>query len=324
MGNSYLLTTIKGLFGQASHCAYPDCTTPLVFEDTARGVRSIAVDIAHIRSPRPSGPRHDPTYTAEKINSEENLLLLCTVHHRPVDRDDSVFSTRELLAWKEAQQAQGGGFKVEDAEVIDLVQRLEEIMVTLVGATQLSVEVSLLGGYGLGTSIAFVPLAAFPEISLPTMPTGLTRYRAVEASNTGMVGADVTKAGIELDVGHREFHPQWCFPDNSRFTFPYRLEGHSAAQWFVAAEQVRPLLIEACQSSVFAPSQDLGAALALGAIGRSQKHSASGSDDDSPHPWAMFGVARPGKLLDSTALGRRSLIRMKSEVQLLPGPRNGL
>jgi hypothetical protein len=197
MGHSYSLTTIKGLFGQASHCAYPSCSTRLVFEDTARGVRSIAVDIAHVRSPRPTGPRYDPTYPAEKINAEENLLLLCTVHHRPVDRDDSVYTTHELLEWKEAQQTEGGGFEVEDGEIIGLVQRLEEIMVSLLGATQLSVEVSLLGGYGLGTSIVFVPLAAFPEVSFPTIPTVLTRYLAVEVSNTGLVGAEVRKAGIE-------------------------------------------------------------------------------------------------------------------------------
>jgi hypothetical protein len=46
-------------------------------------------------------------------------------------------------------------------------------------ATQLSVEVSLLGGYGIGTSIVFVPLAAFPEVSFPTTATVLTRYLAV-------------------------------------------------------------------------------------------------------------------------------------------------
>jgi hypothetical protein len=242
MGHSYSLTTVKGLFGQASHCAYPGCSTPLVFEDTARGVRSITVDIAHIRSPSPTGPRYDPAYQPEKLNAEENLLLLCTVHHRPVDRDDSVYTTNELLAWKEAQQAEGGRFEVEDSEVVGLAQRLEEVMVSVLGATQLSVEVTLLGGYDLGASIVFVPLAAFPEVSFPTMPTILTRCLAVEVSNTGLVAADVTKAGIELDIGHAEWYPQWCFPGNSRYTFPHRLGSHSSAQWFVSAEQVKAIL----------------------------------------------------------------------------------
>src|SRR5215203_2405665 len=40
----------------------------------------------------------------------------------------------------------------------------------------------------------------------------------------------------------------------------------------------------------------------------------------SPHPCRTYGVARPAERLDSTALGYRSLIRMRSEVQVLPGP----
>jgi hypothetical protein len=40
----------------------------------------------------------------------------------------------------------------------------------------------------------------------------------------------------------------------------------------------------------------------------------------SPHPCRTFGVARPAERLVSTALSRPSLIRMKSEVQVLPGP----
>ena len=40
----------------------------------------------------------------------------------------------------------------------------------------------------------------------------------------------------------------------------------------------------------------------------------------SPHPCRSNGVARPAQRLASTALSRRSLIRMKSEVQVLAGP----
>jgi hypothetical protein len=41
---------------------------------------------------------------------------------------------------------------------------------------------------------------------------------------------------------------------------------------------------------------------------------------DSPHPCRTCGVARPAERLDSTALSRRSLIRMRSQVQVLAGP----
>ena len=43
-------------------------------------------------------------------------------------------------------------------------------------------------------------------------------------------------------------------------------------------------------------------------------------DRSSPHPCGIYGSARSAKMRDSTALNRRSLIRMRPEVQVLPGP----
>jgi hypothetical protein len=40
----------------------------------------------------------------------------------------------------------------------------------------------------------------------------------------------------------------------------------------------------------------------------------------SPHPCRGYGVARPAERLDSTALSRPSLIRMRPLVQVQPGP----
>src|SRR5512132_2499147 len=39
-----------------------------------------------------------------------------------------------------------------------------------------------------------------------------------------------------------------------------------------------------------------------------------------PHPCGIYGWMRPGRMRYSTALGRRSLIRMRSQVQVLAGP----
>jgi hypothetical protein len=40
----------------------------------------------------------------------------------------------------------------------------------------------------------------------------------------------------------------------------------------------------------------------------------------SPHPYSTYGAARPAELPNSTALGCRSLIRMRPLVQVQPGP----
>jgi hypothetical protein len=127
VGHSYSLPTIKILFGTARHCAYPGCTVPLVFED--RGCRTVAVQIAHIRSAQPGGPRHDPGYDTAKLNTDENLLLLCTgPHHDHVDKHEHAYPVEELLEWKRRQVAQGQGCEVADDEIEPLAQKLDEFI----------------------------------------------------------------------------------------------------------------------------------------------------------------------------------------------------
>lgn len=127
VGHSYSSTVIKILFGTARHCAYPGCTVPLVFED--RGRRTVAVEIAHIRSAKVGGPRHDPGYDTRKLNTDENLLLLCSgPHHDHVDRHEDAYPIEELLEWKRRQVAQGRGCHVTDDEIEPLAQKLDEFI----------------------------------------------------------------------------------------------------------------------------------------------------------------------------------------------------
>src|SRR4029450_741508 len=69
------------------------------------------------------------------------------------------------------------------------------------------------------------------------------------------------------------------------------------------------------------PSRSPHAARAAGQGPPVDGYSQSGEDGcDSPHPCAIHGAVRPAKRPDSTALGRRSLIRMRPLVQVQPGP----
>ncbi|MEV7345502.1 hypothetical protein [Streptomyces sp. NPDC093544] len=105
MGRTYTEKTIKLLFGTATHCAYPGCNSKLIFKD--RELYTPTAQIAHIRSEKANGPRHDVNYPSSSINAFENLLLLCGEHHPPVDRHESSYSVEELLDWKEGQSRQG-------------------------------------------------------------------------------------------------------------------------------------------------------------------------------------------------------------------------
>ncbi|WP_143663733.1 HNH endonuclease signature motif containing protein [Streptomyces sp. rh34] len=105
MARSYTQVTIKLLFGTATHCAYPGCKRSLIFKD--RELYTPTAQIAHIRSEKKNGPRHDAAYPLGKLNDFENLLLLCGDHHPPIDRHESSYSIEELTAWKIEQSRQG-------------------------------------------------------------------------------------------------------------------------------------------------------------------------------------------------------------------------
>lgn len=66
---------------------------------------TVTAQIAHIRSEKQNGPRYDAGYR-EDPNGFENLLLLCGVHHPPIDRHESEYSVDELLSWKTGQVKQ--------------------------------------------------------------------------------------------------------------------------------------------------------------------------------------------------------------------------
>lgn len=191
MGHSYGLPTIKALFAQATHCAYPECTEPLLFEDPSRGVRSIAVQIAHIRSEKPGGPRYDVAFPRQLLNAEENLLLLCGKHHTPVDQNESVFATDELLVWKAAQIAQAGGTVISDTDLANLVRTLESSLSALYEALQVAVTVDTVGGRVAMDGVLVLPLEGLAHLTLPddADPTRFGRSQGCE-QGTSSRGCD--------------------------------------------------------------------------------------------------------------------------------------
>ena len=254
MGHSYGLPTIKALFAQAVHCAYPDCVEPLVFEDARRGIRTIAVQIAHIRSEKPGGPRYDAGYPRELLNTEENLLLLCGKHHTPVDQHGSVFTTDELLAWKAAQVAQVGGTVVSDADLANLVRTLESTLSALYDALRVVVTVDVVGGRFASGGLVVMPLEGLAQITLPE-DADPTLLLGVKVINKGSAGIDVTSAGIQIDVGHPDeilsswiFGGPWC-----KHGFPHRLAGRSTEHWYVDGATITATITELARKAQRAP-----------------------------------------------------------------------
>lgn len=117
MGHTYRDATLKILFGSAPFCAYPGCGEPAVFVDSD-GTKKIVLQIAHIRSEKPAGPRYDPTFPLDLIDKHGNLLLLCGKHHPVVDANESTYTTTELLKWKQTAEAQEPGYGPNQLEEI--------------------------------------------------------------------------------------------------------------------------------------------------------------------------------------------------------------
>jgi hypothetical protein len=246
MGHTYALPVIKLLFATAKTCAYPGCAIPLVFIDEDRDVREVAVQIAHIRSPKPGGPRHDPDYLSDQLNSDGNLLLLCGVHHHPVDRNGSKYITEELLEWKKAQTAEGGGFIVQDDDIRELVARLESSLDELVQATRLQMQARLVAGrlgYPAIPTVVCLPLEGLEEAERKAghlFKPG--RLIGVEVENRGPVGAEVRAAGIDIDHGPGQPGPwKYAFVSNrlTEWQLPCRVEGNTTREWFEAGDRIR-------------------------------------------------------------------------------------
>lgn len=86
----------------------------------------MVAQVAHIRSEKPYGPRHEPDYDNALLNSFENLLLLCGKHHPPVDQHESIYSVEELEEWKAAQTAQTGRV-LPAGELPEIIAALEGV-----------------------------------------------------------------------------------------------------------------------------------------------------------------------------------------------------
>lgn len=89
----------KVLWGKSGNrCAI--CRQALVIDPTDNDPESVVGEECHIISGAKSGPRFDPTYPLENIDSLSNLMLLCRIHHKMVDDQAETYSADVLVGIK--------------------------------------------------------------------------------------------------------------------------------------------------------------------------------------------------------------------------------
>jgi hypothetical protein len=108
--HSFTSGTEKALFRMtAGTCYFPNCETPVI--TNVNGTPIVGVEIAHIRGAEPGAARYDASMTDEERCDFRNLILLCTSHHKYVDRLAAAEHSVEVLAkWKrDNEPAEGVG-----------------------------------------------------------------------------------------------------------------------------------------------------------------------------------------------------------------------
>lgn len=91
--------TRKLLWGRSGNrCAM--CKNELIIDATAQDDESVVAEECHIISSRPNGPRYDPSLTSGKLDSYDNLMLLCRTHHKMVDDQVDSFTSDILRQMK--------------------------------------------------------------------------------------------------------------------------------------------------------------------------------------------------------------------------------
>lgn len=95
--------TVKRLFALSrNRCAYPKCETPIVHPSG-----TVTGEVCHIKAQSAGGPRFDHTQVDDARHAFENLILLCSVHHRVVDDQPDTYTVELLMDMKEMHERDG-------------------------------------------------------------------------------------------------------------------------------------------------------------------------------------------------------------------------
>jgi hypothetical protein len=98
--------TMKRLFALSGNlCAFPKCSTPLVDPQS----RSIVGEICHIKGEKSGASRYDAGQTNEQRHGFDNLILLCNVHHKIIDDDDTTYTIERLIQMKQEHESRHTG-----------------------------------------------------------------------------------------------------------------------------------------------------------------------------------------------------------------------
>lgn len=162
------ISVVKRLFARCQNrCAYPDCVAPIVEDSDI-----VTGDICHIKAASVGGPRYDVAQTDTERSAADNLMLLCTRHHRIVDADVERFPAPVLFEMKRLRE-QGG--------VVEISARTARAAEGLL-ATYLNLTVHSNSGQ--------IAVNSPGAVQANTLNLKVTKHKVTVAAPAGSVGSD--------------------------------------------------------------------------------------------------------------------------------------
>jgi hypothetical protein len=127
---NYTEGTKRALFRLArGTCYFPKCLKPVI--EVVEGEPVVAMEIAHIRGAHKGSARFDESMTDEERALFGNLILLCSTHHKLVDRlHPGDYSVETLEQWKRENEPVDGLKIVKDLSTLTETD-LENVLVRL-------------------------------------------------------------------------------------------------------------------------------------------------------------------------------------------------
>lgn len=225
-------------------CYYPGCDVPVVkFVD---GEPIANVEIAHIRGANENSRRYDATMTDSQRAHFSNLILLCIVHHKLIDKvRPQDYSESMLEGWKSDREGSAvDAASLSEVTKSDLEQLLEQVAAKYTPKRLLELDLRslVLDGSGGGYTLL---MDRFPAaVGERNASGGVSRELVLLARNVGYSRVSIQEFRIEflIDVdGEQRKVPvvgHNSFVENP--SLPVTIEsGGPEVPWLVSEEIVR-------------------------------------------------------------------------------------
>jgi hypothetical protein len=226
-------------------CYFPDCPHP-IFE-LVDNEPIVAVEIAHIYGALRGSARFVETMTDDERRAFENLILLCTVHHKVVDgpRRDS-YPPELLQQWKRHNEPAEGIEALESAGLTDeILEKLLEQVVAKVGPTR-KIEVNLVPGLmttAMGAAVTDDLETLHRILDINEHLKAHQQVAVADIRNTGTLAVSIAAVDLWVVLGDPEQPAHFTLMGRNDFPLQnpglsHRLEDGDAASWLTKMETI--------------------------------------------------------------------------------------